>query len=73
MAKTIEVFKTDIGDRQQADDLKAMLMAQFPGTRINFDLDDCDKILRVEGTDLEPGKISWLVKEKGVSCDLLPD
>lgn len=29
------------------DDLKTLL----PGTRINFDLDDCDKILRIESPD----------------------
>ena len=43
----------------------------FPSFRINFDLSDCDKVLRVEGDDIEAVRIMILVKESGFSCEVL--
>ena len=48
-----------------------MLSEAFPSLRINFDLSDCDKVLRVEGGDMEPLQIMGLVKENGFTCELL--
>jgi hypothetical protein len=39
--------------------------------KINFDLDDCDKILRVEGKNVLPGKIIGLLKANGYQCQAL--
>jgi pimeloyl-ACP methyl ester carboxylesterase len=41
-------FKTDVDSDQVAVKIITALQRIFPGYRINFDLDDCDKILRVE-------------------------
>jgi len=38
----------------------------------NFDLDDCDQILRVEA-DCKPGEIILLLKSEGFSCSELSD
>ena len=42
-----------------------------PGSKINFDLDDCDKVLRVEGNNLRIEKVMTLVMEKGFLCTVL--
>lgn len=50
--KPVAIFKTDVLDEPAAKRMVLCLKKLFPGTKINFDLDDCDKILRVES--LEP-------------------
>jgi len=44
----VEVFKTDIRKKHIACTLVKSLSNQFPDYRINIDLADCDKVLRVE-------------------------
>jgi len=39
--------------------------------KINFDLEDCDKILRVEGENILNEKITGLVTESGYQCEVL--
>ena len=46
----IEVFKTNIQSQYEAKVILEELNFQFPDYAINFDLEDCDKILRVEAT-----------------------
>jgi hypothetical protein len=67
----IEVFKTDIRKMSQAKKLVAFLMRHFPGHRINIDLHDCDKILRVEGNHFASSVIMQLVREHGFMCSVL--
>jgi hypothetical protein len=67
----VEVFKTNVRRQRQATLLFNILSRQFPLLRINFDLDDCDKILRVEGDDISQEKIAELVIENGYNCEIL--
>ncbi|HEY2722128.1 MAG TPA: hypothetical protein VGI82_10410 [Chitinophagaceae bacterium] len=67
----IEVFKTNVGEFVQAKRIIDLLLEQFPGNKINFDLHDCDKILRVEGKNFCAEKVISLVMENGFMCDVL--
>jgi len=67
----IEVFKTNVRNTIQATKLIALLQQQFPGTRINFDLEDCDNILRIEGKNVSPGNVMLLMNEHGYRCMML--
>ena len=67
----IEVFKTNVQELAQAKKIIDLLLEHFPGHKINFDLHDCDKILRVEGRNFMPEKIKGLVIENGFNCDVL--
>ena len=67
----IEVFKTNVETASDANNMVHMLLQHFPGNRINFDLWDCDKILRVEGRDFCSETIILLMKEKGFHCSIL--
>jgi hypothetical protein len=51
--------------------LLSILSAAFPSFKINFDLNDCDKVLRVEGKDIEPLQIIMLVQKNGFECETL--
>ena len=67
----IEVFKTNIQKAVQAKKIIAMLLLHFPGSKINVDLHDCDKVLRVEGCNFVPAQVMRLVKECGFNCTTL--
>ncbi|QHT69960.1 hypothetical protein GXP67_26590 [Rhodocytophaga rosea] len=47
--KVVEVFKTNVNQEWQVQFIIAALEKLLPEARITFDLDDCDKILRIEG------------------------
>lgn len=64
----VEVFKTNVQESCEADKLVHILLRHFPDSKINFDLEDCDKVLRVEGRDLVAGRLKTLVQENGFSC-----
>ena len=71
----VEVFKTNVSDREQANKLLRELHKKFDWYKANFDLNDRDKILRVE---CNAGFIlSWpiikLVKNCGFEAEVLPD
>lgn len=67
----VEVFKTNVTKKTQSRKLCAALAEAFPSAKINFDLADCDKVLRVEDDKLEAPKIIGLVNQNGFSCDVL--
>jgi hypothetical protein len=67
----VEVFKTNVRHKRQARKLLDILSVQFPLFNINFDLEDCDKILRVEGENIPREIIVRLVGENGYQCDVL--
>ena len=67
----VEAFKTDVQKKAQSKMLLYILSEAFPSVKINFDLSDRDKVLRVEGDDMEALRIMMLVKEYGFKCELL--
>ena len=67
----IEVFKTNVQKKAQSKMLLCILSEVFPSFKINFDLSDCDKVLRVEGDNMEALPIIMLVKEYGFTCEIL--
>lgn len=71
----VEVFKTNIQNWEQARAVLARIHKHFSGYRVNFDLEDRDKILRVESySDLvnaEP--IIDIVNSFGFEAEVLPD
>jgi len=67
----VEVFKTDVQKKAQSKMLVCILSEAFPSFKINFDLSDCDKVLRVEGDNMEALRIMMLVKEYGFNCEVL--
>lgn len=71
----IEVFKTDVDCTAHAGVLVDIIQDLFPHYRANFDLQDCDRILRVVSTDgpIEAERLVQLVRTYGYSAELLPD
>ena len=67
----VESFKTNVQKKAQSKMLLCILSETFPSFKINFDLSDCDRVLRVEGDNMEPLRIMILVKEYGFECEIL--
>jgi hypothetical protein len=64
----ILVFKTNVTSKKKVSRL-VPLLASFPSIcQWNFDLDDCDKVLRIEATELNPGSIERLLHGAGFDC-----
>ncbi|MGN6181011.1 MAG: methyltransferase type 11 [Mucilaginibacter sp.] len=67
----VEVFKTNIRYKGQTKPVIKKLEENFPGSCVNFDLQDCDNILRVEGDGICPIRIIDLVIADGYECEVL--
>ena len=62
------VYKTDVEGSLQASAVQKVLLHHFPGARITIDLEDCDRVLRIEGTELCEKTIHELVNREGFQC-----
>lgn len=71
----VEVFKTDVCQESKAEEIIKILLLHSQEYKINFDLEDCDKILRVESFngDIDNDLILNLVKQSGCYIEILPD
>lgn len=67
----VEVFKTNVTQQSEAAGLLAVLTHYLPGCKINFDLQDCDNILRIKGDSIPVTQIIELVSSRGFDCTLL--
>ncbi|MBN8786081.1 MAG: hypothetical protein J0I84_03270 [Terrimonas sp.] len=73
--KIIEVFKTNVADSRQSILLLQAIRLRFPAYIANFDLHDCDNILRIESSRLQivNENIVGLLNEYGYYAEALPD
>lgn len=71
----IEVFKTNVNDPDLAKQLIDTIHASFVNVRANFDLEDCDKILRVKSTesDIDAVALAALLGDWGFQAEVLHD
>jgi len=67
----VEVFKTNVIHTEIAEQLLSALQIHLPSSKINFDLEDCDKILRVEDHQVCVKTIIELVHLSGFECEAL--
>lgn len=64
----IYIFKTSVSTQQQAEDLIGKFSEMMPDSKCTFDLEDCDKILRVEGGDMSSAQIGDVLRCYGFEC-----
>jgi hypothetical protein len=66
-----EVFKTNVRKLTQAKQLVGRLQEHFPQGKINFDLKDCDKILRIDGYSNISSDVIDVLNREGFICEEL--
>lgn len=71
----VEVFRTSVTTIEKAEFLLDKLQKEFPCCEINFDLEDCDNILRVATAEntMDTAPIVKLVKKYQEDIQVLPD
>jgi len=71
--KIVQIFKTNVQDHATATQIVRFLQSHFFDSRINFDLDDCDNILRIESRDttITDTEIQNLITKCGHLCEPL--
>ncbi len=71
----VEIFKTNVKNKRVAKQLLKVLHSQLPACYFNFDLDDCDRILRAqsESYSIEINCIIETVSQHSIEICLLED
>lgn len=69
----IEVFKTDITNKTTAKAIIKALKQSFPTSNFNFDLNDCDKILRITSNQNIASQVVEIISSQGFRCDILEE
>jgi cell fate (sporulation/competence/biofilm development) regulator YmcA (YheA/YmcA/DUF963 family) len=67
------VFKTSVTKKEQVSKVQALLTSLPLIIKWNFDLDDCDKILRVVTDRVSPRHVELVLQEAGFNCQELED
>jgi peptide subunit release factor 1 (eRF1) len=71
----VEVFKTNVERSDHAQWLLAEIKKKFHGYTANFDLDDCDHILRIESISdaVDVSALIKLIRNLGFQAEILSD
>jgi len=71
----IEVFKTNVKNPSAARMLTEVIEKRYSTYKANFDLADCDKILRIKSSShpIDIPQLIRLVNEFGYIAEVLPD
>lgn len=67
----VAVFKTNIGNNNEAEAVLSNLRHMFPDSKVSIDLNDCDKVLRFEIPVTGIGLVMSVVKKSGFHCEVL--
>lgn len=67
----VEVFKTTVNNFQESEVVCNVLQVLYPAAKINIALDDCDRILRIENSNVSVDDVNKMVKALGYKCEVL--
>ncbi|MEO7211650.1 hypothetical protein [Mucilaginibacter sp.] len=65
------IFKTSVATQGQASRLQPLLGALADIKQYTFDLEDCDRVLRIVSSRIEPQTINHILRIAGFSCEEL--
>ncbi len=70
----VEVFKTNVTEPFHAEILLRLIHTSFNDNSASFDLEDSDKILRVESSNtIDVNKLIKMLHDLGFEIEVLPD
>ena len=67
----VEVFRTNIDCETVANEIMKDLCQLFPNYKVNFDLEYCDRIMRIEGKKISVSKVISVLRELSFYCEVL--
>lgn len=65
------VFKTDVTSKKKVSKVSYLLTSFKNIEQWNFDLEDCDNILRIVSNGLSPRYIESVLHQAGIGCEEL--
>lgn len=68
---SVLVFKTSITNKRLSEKIRKEILLNNNVIACNFDLEDCDKILRIESKSEISKKVIDLLNDKGLICEEL--
>lgn len=71
---TVRVYKTDIDDKSKAETILDAIRQDLPGSIPSLDLEDCDKVLRIESKqeNIDAPAIKNILASYGYTMEPLP-
>jgi len=74
MSSIVEVFQTNVESESIAQTILSEINYLFPELQVNFDLEDCDRILRLvtPSYDYVPQVVA-ILDRSGYRCEVLRD
>lgn len=72
MATEIFIFKTGVHTAAHVQQVAALFGSIEAIKQWSFDLEDCDKILRIVALDIRPRAIEQLLLKEGLACEHMP-
>lgn len=69
----VEVFKTNVNTKEDANRIIKILQASSGFSAINFDLDDRERILRIEASEISICNVIEIMKREHFECEILSD
>jgi len=67
----IAVFKTNVNTYIQAVAITQLLTLHLSPERVSFDLEDCDRVLRIVGPVIPHNEVAAILCEQGFECAIL--
>jgi hypothetical protein len=67
----VKVFKTGVKHKKQAGEILLIMKHEFPEACANFDLEDCDRILRVESESVDSESVIRIIATVGFTAEEL--
>jgi len=65
------IFKTSVATKREVSRIHPLLTSLSEIRQYNFDLEDCDNILRIVSSGVEPQTITHMLHIAGFSCEEL--
>lgn len=62
------IFKTNVSNKRKVSEVSTLLTSVPSIKQWNFDLEDCDKVLRIESTGLNTHYVESLLQNAGFDC-----
>jgi len=69
--RNVKIFSTDIENVTQVNHIRVAICSLFPHSIVTVDLEDCDKVLRVEGNIPSSEYMISLLSKLGFRCQEL--
>lgn len=67
----VEVFITNIQDKMQSEEIRIQILKRYPNLIISFDLEDFERVLRIEGDYFNSSNIIEILVAMSFECEIM--